>query len=513
MGIALRYWRLVRLDVSGKRKIEEHPAAKAFFKAQFLDGDSGIDVDDSVIQQQLWAIIHSQPTVHSKSTAPASNPLISADSTLAELCLRCFISNQIEQVCIQLESQFGLNHGFNRYDLFPFVLDDVIPIQLDAKSAKSASPFRYCSSQTTLAAEILKTFNPMQSSLANWTNRLVKHHRDLNRFLLENGVYLTSDWAILNDTSLTQLNRILIHYYQASPLEVQQASELLNSYHAVYRRDRLQQRQTGYRGQCHPPTPQQLTEMKQCLQTSSLPGFQAGLKEKSIHSQLQYLAQRLRQYRILARGGKPTSESLDLHKNLHALEQRLADAAASPLAGNDDQQDFLEHYRHHLVKGLDQAIIQVCQNRLQLLQKRDRQAAETFLLGLHLFHCQGKSMAEMAPLLSLNAQYQVSRLLKLKEFRAAVCQQLLHDLKNTTLPLAAQYANPRLLSQLGQQVETALTEQINNISATATAEASVPRNRPTASLFARRLCHVLARQDWQKRTTHLQACHSQGGCT
>jgi hypothetical protein len=173
----------------------------------------------------------------------------------------------------------------------------------------------------------------------------------------------------------------------------------------------------------------------------------------------------------------------------------------------------LEHYRHHLVQGLDQAIIQVCQNRIQQLQQRDRQAVETFLQGLHLFHCHGQSMAEMAPLLSLKAQYQVSRLLKLKEFRAAVCQQLLHNLKNSTLSLAAQYANPGLLSQLEQQVETALTEQIDTLSAAAAAEASVPRNRPTASLFARRLCHVLANQGWLGNHPPRQPCQTPGGCS
>ena len=45
---------------------------------------------------------------------------------MPECCLRCFISYQIDQVCIQLERCFGSTYGFTRYDLFVLVLDDTL---------------------------------------------------------------------------------------------------------------------------------------------------------------------------------------------------------------------------------------------------------------------------------------------------------------------------------------------------------------------------------------------------
>jgi hypothetical protein len=482
MGIALRYWQLVRLDMSGHRKIEEYPLAKAFFQAQFSEDDDNAAVDDGAIQRQLWAIlkpITAKPTVPEDSStqppAPATTPASLAQ--LAEMCLRCFISHQVERACIQLETQFGQSHGFSRYDLFRFVLDDILPLRLSR-----ASVFPH----TSFAAEVLKTFNPEQAGLSSWTMRLVKHHRELNLFLLEHGVYLTSDWAILNDTSIPQLERILTQHYQVSPLELQQAAQLLEAYHAVYRRDRIQQRQSGQAGYCRPPSPEQILEMKRRLSQSPIPRP----KEIGIGSQLQYLAQYLRRYRILARGGSPLREAVDLQENQHSLEGQLVDTRTNVLDANDEQ-EFLNRFRQHLVQELDQALLQVCQVRLKQFEKQKLQAAEPFLEGLHLFHCQGKSMTEMAPLLSMKAQYQVTRFLKLKEFRADVCQQLLQRLKHSTLNLAEQYTDPRCLSQLTAQIEAVLTEQINTLSTAAAAEASVPKNRPTASLFARRLCHIL----------------------
>jgi hypothetical protein len=251
MGAASRYWRLVRLDATGKRRIEEVDSAKAFFQQQFPEMVSKTDVTDAAIQRQLLDLL-----------SDASNAS-SGDGTshlMAERCLRCFISSQIEQVCIQLEAKFGSEHGFTRYDLFPFVLDDVG----EARSQSSAGRGNPRSYQS-FAAEILRTFDPKRSSLPTWTSRLVKHHREINTFLLDRGVYMVSDWAILNNITPSQLRRIFAEFHNLTPSEIQHASILLESYHAVYRRDRLKQRGTGIKGQCLPPTIDQLQQIAQLL--------------------------------------------------------------------------------------------------------------------------------------------------------------------------------------------------------------------------------------------------------
>jgi hypothetical protein len=465
MGSIVKYWRFVRMGTLGKRQVEEIALAKAFFQQQFADLVGQTDVPDASIQRQLWQMI--QPNESSDQRQ------------YAEWCLRCYISNQIEQSCLQLETQFGSEHGFTRYDLFPFVLDDVLDVRLrDKATASNAVSYR------SLATEILESFDPVKAGLSTWVTRLVRHHKELNAFLLERGVYLVSDWAILNDTTPKQVQRILADFHSLSAAEIQTAVHLLNAYHQVYRQDRLKQRQVGIKGQCAPPTSEQLQRIATDLRkTASLTwSVEATL------SQLQTLATQLRQYRIYVRGGSAPVESLDQPEN-----QSLA--VAMQVAERDDTQDeqneFLAFYRDLFLRCLDQSLEQVTGDRLSSLQRKKGDTAQQFLLALQLFHCRGQSMGEIASQVGLQAQYQVTRLLKLKEFRADVRQQLLLNLRDRILEKAKDYTDPDRLQALDQQIETALDEQIATVMQQAEAETSVAKNSPLASLFARRLCHHL----------------------
>jgi hypothetical protein len=93
--------------------------------------------------------------------------------------------------------------------------------------------------------------------------------------LLEHRVYLVSDWAILNDTNSKQLQRIFSQFHHLTSREIEQATQLLESYHAVYRAQRLLQRQAGTKGQCHPPTTEQpegvTSKLKACSNKLSTP--------------------------------------------------------------------------------------------------------------------------------------------------------------------------------------------------------------------------------------------------
>lgn len=473
MGAASRYWRLVRLDTTGKRKVEEVDSAKALFKKQFPELAGQTDVPDALIQRRLL------PLLRDSSKAACDN---ATDYLTVERCLRCFISSQIEQVCIQLEVQFGSENGFTRYDLFPFVLDDVSQM-----GAQRSDRFNQ-SSYKSFATEILQTFDLERGSLTTWTSRLVKHHRELNTFLLEHGVYMVSDWAILNDTALKQLQRIFAEFHNLTPIEIQHVTILLESYHMVYRRDRLKQRQAGVRGQCLPPTIDQLHQIAQILcQKANIT-----LSPEHIMTQLQDTAERLRQYRIYARGGTPPTESLD-NPETQLVADRLQSSSTNNSDDQDEQTEFLTFYRQQFIDCLDRAVEQVTHTRFNHLQRKNSQKAQQFITALQLFHCQGRSMGEIAPLISLQAQCQVSRLLKLKDFRADVRQQMLEVLRGFILEKAKAYTNtnPERLRNLEQQVEVALDEQIANTIREAETEASIAKNRSSTSLFARRLCRYL----------------------
>ncbi|MFB2917404.1 MULTISPECIES: hypothetical protein [Aerosakkonema] len=477
MGAASRYWKFITIDATGRRKVEEIASAKVFFKQQFPEQIGQPDVGDTILQSQLWR-------------------LLLEDSTrgMADICLRCFISHQIEQVCVQLETQFGREHGFTRSDLFPFVLDDDSVLKDREKGGDRESNYK------SLATEILQSFDPERSSLATWTTRLVKHHQELNKFLLERGVYLISNWAILNDTKPKQLQRIFSEFCRFTPVEIERACILLDSYHAVYRRDRLKSRQSfkadltaklpeslPLRSRCLPPTETQLQQIAQLFRakTSQI------LSGDSVMKELQDMAEYLREYRIYVRGGKPSEESLDVPENRDFVVRIRSDNSGDILEDGEEEAEFLKLYRDSFEKSLDEAVKRAIASRVSLLQRQNSQVSQQFLLALNLFHCQAKSMTEIASLVGLQAQYQVTRLLKLKEFRADVRQQMLKLLRNWVLDRATAYADPEQLQTLSERVDTALDEQITAIIQQAEAEACTAKKTLGKSLFTEKLCQHL----------------------
>ena len=470
---ASKYWQLVRLEATGRSKVEEIVSAREFLQKQFPELSSQIEVPDTVIQRQLLSLLD-----NSLETSPED----ANNHRMTQICLRCFISHQIEQVCIQLELQFGREHGFNRYNLFSLVLDDTLD-DLPDVAFNRANQSKYHS----LSLKILETFDPQKASLSTWTTRLVKHNRELNAFLLEQGVYLISNWAILNDTTPKQVRRILAEFHNLTSAEIQQACFLIESYHAIYRRDRLTQR-PRFRGKCPPPSQEQLERISRRLHQKT----NQVLPPENVLFQIQELAELLRQYRIYVRSGNfVAQQSLDNPEtNTEGLQASLMQTESE---SESEQREFLQFYRQQFLTSLDESIEYVVQNRISRLSSKSSLKAEKFLTALELFHCQGKSMGEIAPLVELKAQYQVSRLLKLKEFRADVRQKMLQQLSALTLARAANYAAPHQLQQLEQKVEAALSEQIGEVmqAAEAEAETSIVRNRSPASLFAQHLCRYL----------------------
>ncbi len=103
-------------------------------------------------------------------------------------------------------------------------------------------------------------------------------------------------------------------------------------------------------------------------------------------------------------------------------------------------------------------------------------------------------MTEIAKALNLQAQFHVSRLLKLKDFRADVRQQLLVRLRDRVINRAKAYTDAKRLQTLNQQIEEALDEQITAViqeAATEASTATITKNQLTTSLFAQRLCRHL----------------------
>lgn len=115
-------------------------------------------------------------------------------------------------------------------------------------------------------------------------------------------MYSISNWAILNDANSKQLQRILAFDHQ-SESEIRFACILLESYHAVYRRDRLKQRRNrlkpGQEPRCLPPTAAQLHEISQQINAKAT----LKISTEEILDYLQNLANTLQKYRLNLKKG------------------------------------------------------------------------------------------------------------------------------------------------------------------------------------------------------------------
>ena len=451
-----KYWQFVKLDSDGKHRVEMMIVAKTHFQKEFPEWTEQIEVCDTTVQRQLWQQLRQvEETAHS-----------------AENCLRCYISHQIERACRSLGAKFGSQNGFTYEDLLPFVLDD------GGRHQSNSTQSYPC-----LATTILQSFDPAKGSLNTWVVRHVQQHPELKQFLLQHGVYLVSDWAILNDTTPKQLQRSLAQMYHSTPMEIQQACDLLQSYHAVYREDRIQQRATGAQTRCQPPTSEQLNRMGDYLRSQTA----RVLHSEAILSQLQSLATKLRRQRIAAKGGSLPSVSID-KPEIQPVAERL-----HSVPEDAEHIEFLKFYEDQFNQCLEQAIAQVINNFISKLQRKRGTVAQSFLTALHLFHCQGQSMGEIAPQIGMKKQFEVTRLLKLKELRSDIRQQSLSLLRDRVLDKAKYYADIDCLQRLDQQVEFILDEQIGEVIQEAEAETKIPvRNQPLKSLLARCLCCDLA---------------------
>ena len=157
----------------------------------------------------------------------------------------------------------------------------------------------------------------------------------------------------------------------------------------------------------------------------------------------------------------------------------------------DSRDDFLQSYQQQFRQSLDAAIAEVITNRLSKFKGKKAAKAPQFITALELFHCQGEAMGKIAKEIGLKAQYQVSRLLNLKELRADIRHRIL-QLMTDWIGLS-KLANPTELKQREQAIASALGEQIDRVLETAESEPSVADSNQ--SILAKRICEYVDRLD------------------
>jgi predicted transcriptional regulator len=456
MSESSKYWNLVRIDAAaagGGYKLQSIYPAQEFFAQQFLDINSNVNSDDA-IQLQL---------LHESGTDKATG----GSSKTAELCLRCYVSHSILQACQRRARLFGPGNGFTYRDLLPFVLNDDGTLQ--------SEPF------TPFAVEILQSYQLQhRSSLAKWTDLRVRRNPELNQFLLECGLRFSSDWALLNRANPKDYESIDRH--------------LVDVFHIVYRRDRPQQHRQGVRQKCSDPTDAQLDEMIRLLRQHQVFIHSS----RSLLSQLKRIAQDLRQEDIWGRRGFPVAEPLettDPDTGETSLKE-IADHTYSSDPEVAERAELQTFCYEQLLNCLDRGIRDGIGDRVYSLKQRPRYAhlAHQVKPALRLLYFENKSQGQIAPLLGMTNQAQVSRILNPKELLFSIRQRtleaLLHrildkvrELKVTEFPVSPDY-----LKNLMQQLDAFVDEQVFEA---ALAEINVSRNRSMDSLYAHHLRQIL----------------------
>ena len=429
MNQGAKYYHLVGLNQFGQYQIIPQPTAQDFFFHHCSD------LMEKEIQTQL--IYWYRDGKDNKETVG--------------LCLRCYISQQMLQICRDKARRYGDTHDFTEGDLLVLILDPLKRNKIEHAS---------------LTSQIIETFDPEKSSLSTWTNTIVRGNKEVKRFLLEHGIEEVSNWAILNERTIGGLRRILSQFYCRSPAEIDRHVQLLTIYHQVYR-DRLC---------CDPgrkrwrtPNEKQLEEIAALL----LPGWQ--LTPEEVLAELQELSQLIRDYRIYSKTGNVSGASfqqlpeskMEAEEQDSNLDQLLAGVISPCLA-----------------KAVEEAIA----SRFDYLRRKKLQTAKAYIQGLELFHCQGLTQGEIAAIFRWPNQSKISRLLALKSLRTDVGQKVLLCLSKGILKLAAASGDRGSLESLEQQVMEVIDPKVKQRIEEAEKEAVNSKNRVIKSEFALAVC-------------------------
>ena len=389
----------------------------------------------------------------------------------AELCLRCFISNCIYQVCLNTEQKYRETYGLSRNDLFPVLLEVITP-----------NPVTRSRIEDSLISEIIDTFDlNKDASLSTWTSIKVKSHKKYKIVLKFYGIVELTDWLILVQTTPGKLERKL-KQQGYSQYEIQEYGNLLEAFHQVYRTAILarrkkinQQRQQEGKGKSNKPYPSPTNEQLQ--QIAKIIDVSRHLEPQEVLNKLKNIADILRNNNI--------SRSI---------------AIKEPSTPNLDRQLEIVIYQQ-IENILSTVTCQLIEAKISYFidkKKPKIQKANNLILGLNLFYCQGYSMGKIANELKLSGQSQVSRLLKLKEFREDVSRNAIAVLKNCLKEqLTKLVTDPDKLALLDTKIQEFIEPEIQEIIQEAETEVFDSKHKTKNSLFARTVCQCLKQRGKQ----------------
>ncbi|WP_407890109.1 hypothetical protein [Scytonema sp. NUACC26] len=376
--------------------------AQEFFRIQFpnLTSQRTLSSEENRhVQAVVWKLFRSASDIR--------------DRAFAGLCLRCYVSQIILMSCKKIPHTCRpeVEKPFSYIDLLPFVLnDDGRELVLWDSEEQTQLILNHNDTTRPIArggeffsVEILRKFNPTLSfseSLDNWTWRLTQQNQNLRLFLLwELGVGSPSDWALL----CKHIPRSLESHLEKGDREI------LEAFHAVYRRDRRNSRE---KGRCSEPTLNQLQEMCDLLRRRNI-----------IHSQrklichLKRIAEILRQDTFYKKTGSPKTISIEMYDNSsNDSVPNLELGYYTDTALEEIELEQLKEDCHVLFEEvLYEALSEVIRQKIEDLRKSKgyKSFAQQFHKGLLLYYQEDKSLGDIAKLWGIH-WCQARRIFKLE---------------------------------------------------------------------------------------------------
>ena len=451
MNGSSKYWKIYRLSLASNQGYEYHEiaAAKEFYREL-----SATEVIATLLSS------------------------FNSDSVIAGLCLRCYVSQPILKACQKLAALFNSNYNFSYRDLLPFVLNDdgkrMILLGKDGKTQLivdkegNSQPSQYNLFTVDVVASY--KFDDSSMSLDNWAFLQTKQHSELKKFLAEFGFQHLSDWAMLNRIGVKQLSQLS-----------SRDRNLVEVFHAVYRRDRRQQKARGI-GKCPNPTTKQLREMQTLLSDRNC----MFPTSDSILTALKQVVKLLRQYDIWSY--REPLEVYELDTGDYVARRDLPTDNSNDAIASEEE-ELLNFIQESLDRALLKAIDEATNIRIAKLNKskKYRSFAAKFVAGLKLYYCQGKSLKEITSLLEFSSWDQTRRVINPGDFLNTVRTQTIQNLltvilqKTQALGLTKIASSANYLETLSIQIEAFADEVIFNA---ATSEIKAGRYREFKSLYA-----------------------------
>ncbi|MBD0360466.1 MAG: hypothetical protein ICV56_07140 [Nitrososphaeraceae archaeon] len=337
------------------------------------------------------------------------------------------------------------------------------------------------------SAEILRKFNPNLSSsesLDNWTWRLTQQNENLRLFIWELGVRTPSDWALL----CRHIPRSLEPHLQKGDREI------VEVFHAVYRRDR---RNSHEKGRCFQPTLNQLQEMCDLLKPKNII-----ISHRKLIYHLKRIAEILRQDTLYRKTGSPQTipiEVYDKSSENYVTNLELGYYTDTPL--EEIELNQLKEDCHSLFEEvLYEAISEVVEQKVEDLQKSKgyKSFAQQFPEGLRLYYQKNMSLGEIAKLWGI-PWCQARRIFKLENFLDNVQYRTEEKFiakiskTNTKSQLATICNSPDYLKNVAEEIRNyALNKTFNHAHAEILSGKKQKKNSLFAQILQRYLNNLIA---------------------